>query len=185
MMAYSSSVKVPEFKGKAYRKLKLHEMGPDVLEGMDLLEERRAQKWIKESEERSKRRLQGIMYDEVGSTVCPFAFTVYLFRMFWKAARRFVICTSASSNNLTAWTKRLTWFASFLPYKLITSFTNSQLWWTIIGSIFFGACAFIFVRMRLVKKRRQLMLERKARSLEERKRRERLAREQAGLKLAQ
>lgn len=39
-------------------------MPPEVLEGMDLLEESRAKKWEKEQEVRADRRAQGIMYDE-------------------------------------------------------------------------------------------------------------------------
>jgi len=54
-----------DFKGRSYRLLKLDEMDPEVLEGMDLLQEKRAEKWMKEAEERAKRRAEGIMYDEV------------------------------------------------------------------------------------------------------------------------
>jgi hypothetical protein len=53
------------FRGRTFRYLNLNEVGPDALEGMKLLEERRLLKYKKELEEREQRRAKGIMYDEV------------------------------------------------------------------------------------------------------------------------
>lgn len=54
-------------KGRTFRYLNLDKVGPDALEGMALLEERRSSKRIREAEERAQRRAKGIMYDEVNN----------------------------------------------------------------------------------------------------------------------
>ena len=53
------------YKGRTFRYLNLDEVGPDALEGMELLEERRMLKHAREVEGRAQRRAKGIMYDEV------------------------------------------------------------------------------------------------------------------------
>lgn len=62
---YSVKVDVPKFKGRTYRVIDKDELSEEVLEGMYLLELKRAHKWQQEAKERAVRRSQGIMYDEV------------------------------------------------------------------------------------------------------------------------
>jgi len=44
----------------------------------------------------------------------------------------------------------------------------------ILGSLIIGACAFVYVRMDLMKRRKKAMLERKMKALEERKKKQQI-----------